>query len=143
MLTTSLSQDLYKRFIAPGASEPRVLAVARWATVAAGFTALTLALTAASIITLLTIFYTLLTVSLFVPIVSGLLVARATTRDALASIFAGVSVMLIIQFATHGRGWGLITPALGGLVAAGAAWALSFSTGAMHVVVVSNRRHRR
>jgi len=30
----------------------------------------------------------------------------------------GVTGMLIIQFATDGRGWGLVTPALGGLAAA-------------------------
>ncbi len=122
MLTTSLSQDLYKRFIAPDAADRRVLAVARWATIAGALTALTLALAAASIVTLLTIFYTLLTVSLFVPIVAGLLVPGTTTRDALASISAGVCGMLIIQLATHGRGWGLVTPALGGLGAAAAAW---------------------
>ena len=143
MLTTSLSRDLYKRFITPDAEESQVLAVARWATLGGAAAALVLALTAASIVTLLTIFYTLLTVSLFVPIVCGLLVPQTTTRDAWASILAGVCGMLIIQFATHGRGWGLVTPALAGLVAAGAAWAISFSTGALHVVVVSNRRHRR
>jgi solute:Na+ symporter, SSS family len=143
MLTTSLSQDLYKRFVAPGAGERQVLAVARLATLAGAAAALGLALAAASIVALLTIFYTLLTVSLFVPIVCGLLVPQTTTRDAWASILAGVCGMLIIQFATHGRGWGLMTPALGGLMAAGVAWAISFSTGALHVVVVSNRRHRR
>jgi SSS family solute:Na+ symporter len=143
MLTTSLSQDLYKRFVAPDAGERRVLAVARWATLGGAAAALVLALTAASIVALLTIFYTLLTVSLFVPIVCGLLVPQTTTRDAWASILAGVCGMLIIQFATHGHGWGLVTPALGGLMAAGTAWAISFSTGAVHVVVVSNRRHRR
>jgi SSS family solute:Na+ symporter len=120
-----------------------VLAVARLATLAGAAAALGLALAAASIVALLTIFYTLLTVSLFVPIVCGLLVPQTTTRDAWASILAGVCGMLIIQFATHGRGWGLMTPALGGLMAAGVAWAISFSTGALHVVVVSNRRHRR
>jgi SSS family solute:Na+ symporter len=143
MLTTSLSQDLYKRFISPQAGERQVLAVARWATLGGAVTALFLALTSASIVALLTIFYTLLTVSLFVPIVAGLLRPATTARDALASIFAGVSGMLIIQFATQGRGWGLVTPALGGLVAAVAAWAISSSTGAAHVVVVSDRGHRR
>jgi SSS family solute:Na+ symporter len=142
MLTTSLSQDLYKRFISPQAGERQVLAVARWATLGGAVTALILALTSASIVALLTIFYTLLTVSLFVPIVAGLLRPSTTARDALASILAGVCGMLIIQFATNGRGWGLVTPALGGLVAAVAAWAVSSSTGAAHVVVVSDRRHR-
>ena len=92
---------------------------------------------------LLTIVYTLLTGSLFVPIVAGLFVPSATARDALASIFAGVSGMLIIRFAIHGRGWGLVTPALGGLAAAAAAWIISSTTGAAHVVVVSDRGHRR
>jgi SSS family solute:Na+ symporter len=129
MLTTSLSRDLYKRFVAPDASDARVLQIARWATLASAVMGVALAVTAASIVLLLTIFYTLLTVSLFVPIVAGLFVPRTTARDALASIVAGLSGMLIIQFATQGRGWGLVTPALGGLAAAVAAWAISRSTG--------------
>ncbi len=44
MLTTSLSQDLYKRFVAPSAGERQVLAVARWATLAGAAAALLLAL---------------------------------------------------------------------------------------------------
>src|SRR5437773_8935445 len=36
MLTTSLSQDLYKRFLAPDATDARVLAIARWATPVSG-----------------------------------------------------------------------------------------------------------
>ena len=35
MLTTSLSQDLYKRFVSPGATDQRVLRVARWTALAA------------------------------------------------------------------------------------------------------------
>ena len=99
-----------------------------------------LAITAASIVLLLTIFYTLLTVRLFVPIVAGLFVPRTTARDALASIVAGVAGMLIIQFATDRRGWGLVTPALGGLAAAVIAWAIASSTGTAHVVVGSGHR---
>ena len=36
MLTTSLSQDLYKRFVNPAATDARVLRVARWTAVASG-----------------------------------------------------------------------------------------------------------
>jgi SSS family solute:Na+ symporter len=131
MLTTSLSQDLYKRFLAPDASDERVLRVARLATLASGVLGVALAVAAASIVQVLTIFYSLLTVSLFVPIVGGLFVRRMTARDAMASIAAGVSGMLIIQIAqvaTSGRGWGIVTPALGGLMLAVAGWMFSSLT---------------
>jgi SSS family solute:Na+ symporter len=104
-----------------------VLLVARWATLASAAIGVGLAIASASIVALLTIFYTLLTVSLFVPIVAGLLVPSASARDALASIFAGVCGMLVIHLATGGRGFGLVTPALGGLVLATAAGAISYS----------------
>ena len=136
MLTTSLSQDLYKRFIAPDASDARVLSVARWATFVSGALGVGLAITSASIVQVLTIFYTLLTVTLFVPIVAGLYSPATKTAGALASIWAGIGGMTIIYFLTSGAGWGLVTPAAGGLTAAIAAWGLSHA-------VVSNRRHRR
>jgi len=125
MLTTSLSQDLYKRFVNPAATDARVLRVARATTVVSGVLGVALAIVSQSIVDVLTIFYTLLTVSLFVPILTGLYVARTSTRDALAAIGGGVSAMLIVQVATHGRGWGLVTPALGGLMAASVAWMMS------------------
>jgi SSS family solute:Na+ symporter len=125
MLTTSLSQDLYKRFVNPGASDPQVLRVARWTTVVSGAFGVALAITLADVIESLTIFYTLLGVSLFVPIVAGLYVPRTTTSGALASIGAGVAGMLVAQAATGGSGWGVMTPALAGLLAAIAAWVIS------------------
>ncbi len=142
MLTTSLSQDLYKRFLAPRANDAQVLRVARWTTVLSGALGVALAIVSASIVNVLTIFYTLLGVSLFVPILAGLYVRRTTTRDAHAAIAAGVLGMLAIQLATGGRGWSGLSPALGGLIAASVAWAVSLSTGARHADVVSNRRHR-
>jgi len=33
--------------------------------------------------------------------------------------------MLLVEVATRGRGWGAMTPALGGLLAANAAWVIS------------------
>ena len=136
MLTTSLSQDLYKRFMAPEASDDRVMHVARAATLASGVIGVGVAATDVSIATVVTIFYTLLTVCLVVPVVGGLFVRCLTSRDATTSILAGVSAMLIIQLATQGRGWGLLTPALGGLCAA------VVFTGASHALV-SDRGHPR
>jgi SSS family solute:Na+ symporter len=124
MLTTSVSQDLYKRFLHPGASDDRVLWVARCATVGAGILGVALALASEDLVQTLTIFYALLGVSLFVPIVTGLYVPRATTAAALAAIGAGVGGMLAVQVLTRGAGYGALTPAPAGLLAAAAAWAL-------------------
>lgn len=129
MLTTSLSQDLYKRFVNPDADDRRVLQIARWTTVVSGGLAVALAIASASIVDVLTIFYTLLGVTLFVPIVGGLYVARTTAREVRPAIVAGVAIMLIMQVASGGSGWGPVTPALGGLLAAIAAWVISLTPG--------------
>jgi SSS family solute:Na+ symporter len=118
MITTSLSQDLYKRFVAPAADERAVLLVARLTTIVAGAVGTALAIVSPGVIGVLSIFYTLLGVSLFVPILAGLYVRRATTFGALASIASGVVGMLAVQLSTAGRGYGMWTPALIGLLAA-------------------------
>src|SRR5205814_5227302 len=102
MLTTSLSQDLYKRFVDPDADEHRVLRVARATTIVSGAVGVALAIVLADVIESLTIFYTLLGVTLFVPILAGLYVPRTTSTAALASIAAGIAAMLIVQFTTAG-----------------------------------------
>ena len=113
----------------PSAGDARVLRVARWTTVVSGAFGVALAIALADVIESLTIFYTLLGVSLFVPIVAGLYVPRTTTNGALASIAAGVAGMLAVQLTTGGQGWGPITPALGGLLASVAAWVISLAVG--------------
>jgi SSS family solute:Na+ symporter len=130
MLTTSLAQDLYKRFVNPEATDLRVLYVARWTTLVSGGLAVALAIASGSIVDVLTIFYTLLGVTLFVPIVGGLYVARTTAREVWPAIAAGVGTMLLVQIATSGHGWGPMTPALGGLLAAIAAWVVSLAVAA-------------
>jgi SSS family solute:Na+ symporter len=118
MLTTSLSQDLYKRFVNPRASDAQVLFVARCTAVVAASLAVGLAIALGSVVDALTIFYTLLSVSLFVPVLAGLYLPRASTTDAVASIVCGVGAMLVAQFSTGGRGVGGLTPALIGLMGA-------------------------
>jgi SSS family solute:Na+ symporter len=127
MLTTSLSQDLYKRFMNPAASDARVLAVARWTTLASGFIGVMLAWTNEDDIQTLTVFYALISVGHFVPIVGGLYVPRTSNAGALASITCGVSTTLILQAATAGRGVGVFTPPLAGLVVAIAVWMISLA----------------
>jgi SSS family solute:Na+ symporter len=124
MLTTSLSQDLYKRFVNPAADERRVLAVARLTTIVAGALGTALAIVSPTVIGVLTIFYTLLGVSLFVPILGGLYVPAAGTRHAQVAMLVGVATVLTVQFATGGRGYGSWSPALLGIVAAVAGFGL-------------------
>lgn len=116
MLTTSLSQDLYKRFVNRAADERRVLMVARVTTVVAGALGTALAIVSPTVIGVLTIFYTLLGVSLFVPILAGLYVPAAGTRQVLVAMVLGVGTVIAVQVATAGVGYGWLTPALIGLV---------------------------
>jgi solute:Na+ symporter, SSS family len=118
MLTTSLSQDLYRRFVAPNASDAQMLRISRITAVAAGTLGVLVALVAASVITALTIFYTLMTVSLFVPILGGLYVPRARSREALGAIVAGITVVVLRQFVFGGASFHGLTPAMAGLAAA-------------------------
>jgi SSS family solute:Na+ symporter len=124
MLTTSVSQDLYKRFLNPRATDDQVLRVARVTTVVAGVLGIALALGSEDLVQTLTVFYALLGVSLFVPIVAGLYVRRSTSAGALAAIAAGVGGMMTVQLLTGGAGYGILTPAPAGLIAAGAGWAI-------------------
>jgi len=125
MLTTSLAQDLYRRFLNPSATDERLLAVVRWATVASGALGVGVAWVSEDVARTLTIPYSLLSASLFVPILAGLYVRRTSSRTALLSIVAGAGGMLGVQLATSGAGWGLVSPAVAGLGAAIAAGLVS------------------
>jgi SSS family solute:Na+ symporter len=125
MLTTSFSQDLYKRFVNPAADDTRVLLVARLATVVSGALGVWLALYFGDLVETLKIFYALLGVSLFVPIMAGLYVRRTNADAAIAAILGGVGGMLVVQGATGGAGIGLLGPAPAGLLAAVLGWAIS------------------
>ena len=70
-----------------------------------------------TIIGVLSVFYTLLGVSLFVPILAGLY-TRAGRSEALAAIACGIVSVLAVQVLTAGRGVGWLTPALAGQIAA-------------------------
>ena len=118
MLATSLSRDLYHRFLRPSASDADVLRVARRAAVAGGLLGTGLAIVSESIVDALAIFYTLLTVSLFVPILAGLYTRRVGSTEALAAIGAGVGLVLVVQMGTGGAGIAGLTPAMIGLAAA-------------------------
>jgi len=124
MLATSLSKDLYKRFIAPEASDARLLFVARIAAVAGGVGGVTFALVSESIVYSLMIFYTLVGVTLFVPVVAGLYRDTIGAPQAFGAFGAGIGATLLARLWYPEPLLGFITPNLLGLMAAAAAFLL-------------------
>lgn len=110
MLSTSLAVDLYRTFIRPSVTTKRLLAVSRGTTVLAGCAGIALAIVLPSVIAAVSIFYGLLAVALFVPVVLGLYWPRMGTHGALASIFAAIAADLAAHVATGGRGLGYFSP---------------------------------
>ena len=98
------------------------------AAVAGGAAGTILSIAFSSIVSALTFFYTLLTVSLFVPLVVGLYVRRVRTTEALASTVAGTVVAGFLQLTTGGNGLAGMTPAMLGL---GAALTAAIAAGAI------------
>jgi SSS family solute:Na+ symporter len=127
MLATSLSQDLYRRFLRPNAEDGQVLKIARRAAVTGGVIGVGLAIIVPSVIDALSVFYSLITVSLFVPVMAGLYLRKAGTPDALAAIGTGTAALVAVQLETGGRGLGPFSPVLVGLLAASLAGALSLT----------------
>ncbi len=124
MLSTSLSEDLFRRFVKPNATDREVLRVARWAAVAGGTFGVLLAVLLPSVISSLSIFYSLLGVSLLVPIVAGLHVARAGVVEALAAIAGGVAISVALRVAGVAT-TGVWNPYTWGLVVSAVAFATS------------------
>ena len=70
-----------------------------------------LAIVLGSVVNALTIFYTLIGVSLFVPVVAGLYVRRTSAAGALATMAAGVCAALAgASGAPAAAGWGVAEP---------------------------------
>ena len=118
MLATSLSRDLYHRFARPDANDAQVVRVARVAAIVGGTLGTAIAIFSDSIVDALSIFYTLLAVSLFVPVIVGLYIRRVRTPEAIASIAAGVAVVAVDQITAGSEGVAWLTPAMLGLAAA-------------------------
>ena len=115
MLSTSLSKDLYKRTVNPQATPEQVLRVARIAAFIGGSAGMLLAVfVVQEIIGALYVFYSIVGATLLVPVVGGLFVKGAKTRDALAAIVTGMAVFLAVQYGTDRLGWS--NPNLWGLI---------------------------
>ena len=122
MLSTSFSQDLYKRTLNPAASPAQVLRMARIAALGGGVLGMILAMFLSTVVDALAIFYSLVGATLLVPVAGAFLLPRAGTREAMASIVCGVAVLLAVRFGTDRTGWW--DPSLWGLMASAAAFLL-------------------
>jgi SSS family solute:Na+ symporter len=98
MISTSVSNDLYKTFINPSISDKSLLRLSRSISLFAGIIGIFLALKLESIITALTIFYSLMSVSLAAPLLFGLFTRRASNAGAIISSVCGVSLTLFCTF---------------------------------------------
>ncbi len=118
MLSSSLSIDLYKNFLNPGADEKRLLQVSRIAAIAGASFAILLAVRLPSIISALEIFYGLMAVALFVPTIAGLYSRVPRARSAIWTIAGSVLTTIAVYLATDGAGIGVLTPYAIGILAA-------------------------
>jgi SSS family solute:Na+ symporter len=125
MLSTSSSKDLYQRFVNPSASSEQILAVARMTAIGGGILGMLLAIQLDTIVGALSIFYSLMSATLFVPLLAGLFVPGARPRDAMAAIVGGVGTLLVVYFSTDGRGWW--DPALWGLIGSAVGFVFSYA----------------
>jgi len=119
MLTTSLSKDLYRSFLRPAASEPELMRVVRGAALVCGSISALLAILLPSVISALTIFYTLLTAALLLPLLAGLYTTRVTSNTAILTIFVSVAFTLGIELATQSKGIAGIPSVVVGIAAGG------------------------
>lgn len=123
MLSSSLSVDLYKRFLRPEADDARLLRISRMAAVAGGTLAVGLAVLLPSIISALTIFYGLLAVALFVPTLFGLYSSVTSASTVLGTIIVSVGITIAVYAHTDGAGFGILTPYAVGILCA-LAWTM-------------------
>jgi SSS family solute:Na+ symporter len=116
MISTSVSKDLYKRYLKPAATDAELLRVARLSAVVGGVLGVVLSIYLSTIVAAMTVFYSLLGVSLFVPVLGGLYLRRAGQPEALGAIAAGVITLLVVRFEVAGS-YPWIDPTLTGLIA--------------------------
>ena len=134
MLSTSASQDVYKRFINPAATDRQMLRVGRATAVMGGAAGVLLSMWLETVIGALTVFYSLLVVTLFVPVLGGLYTRRAGSTQALAAITAGVLTLFVVRFVLAPRpAW--LDPTLAGVLAAAAAFVITSPFGRKSVPV--------
>jgi len=134
MLSTSLSQDLYRRFVNPAARDSQVLGVARLAAVVGGGLGILVAVVTPTIVGALSFFYAMLGATVLVPVLVATHARIDRRREVLASILAGAAAVASAQVLGSARLGALWTPATVGVLSAGVTYLLG-------VAVTKTARH--
>jgi len=116
---------LYRGFVRPDAGDRELLRVARAAAIVGGACGIGIAMIYGSVRAAVGVFYAILTVTLSVPLIGGLFVGRARRAHGVAALSSGIPVLLLVQVLTGGRGYGVVSPVLAGLLASAAGFALA------------------
>ena len=125
MLSTSGARDLYKRFVNRDASDAQLLRMVRVIAVLAAVIGYVLIFVVGTVIGALQIFYSVMTVSLFVPILATLLMARPSTIGAYMSVGVGITTLFAAGWLTGGKGYGWATPVFIALLVSAVAFAVT------------------
>lgn len=104
MITTSFTKDLYKSFINPQVSDENLIKGGRLVTVLAGFIGLGLAIILPNVISALSIFYALMSVSITAPLLFGLFTKKSSATSAIVSAIIGVIVTVALQIFNNNHG---------------------------------------
>ncbi len=124
MLATSLSRDLFQAAFRPGADDATLLRVGRLAAATGGLLGVVLALVLPSVATALTLFYGVMTASLFVPLLVGLFSSRPRAAHARVAVIVSVLTTFGLRLLLGSEGVAAWLPAVAGMAAA----ALVFAT---------------
>jgi solute:Na+ symporter, SSS family len=120
MLSTSVAKDIYQRHVNTAATDAQLLRVARLVAVTGGIAGVVLSIYLSTVIGALRVFYSVLGVSLFVPVLGGLFSRRARASEALAAIAAGIVTLVLVGLGPRPYPW--LDPTLAGLLASAAAF---------------------
>jgi len=104
MITSSFTKDLYKTFINPEIADEVLLQRSRFVTMAAGAVGVGMAILLPNVISALSIFYSLMSVSLTAPLLFGLFSRRPSTLAAFLSAGVGIISTVALQFGNAGKG---------------------------------------
>ena len=105
MIATSLSRDVLEPLYRGKLTDRSRLALARYSALGAGALSILLANWFQSILSALSFFYSLLTLTLFVPLIAGLFWGRPGQSVALAAIGASLGTASLVLLAGGGEGW--------------------------------------
>lgn len=104
MITTSFTKDLYKSFINPSVSDEKLIKGGRIVTVLAGIIGIGLAIVLPNVISALSIFYSLMSVSITAPLLFGLFTKKSSAASAIVAAVVGVIVTVGLELFNDNKG---------------------------------------